>query len=163
MYEKEISTVKTASRGGLWTAVGLVLASALFVWLAPWRFQQSEAVAKGMLVAGSLLAVAAVSMALLVIRRRIPALRQADSLEAKLRGYADHVRSLYRSMLAVVAVLCAMTVLSGQSVLLMLSMVATVMLFLAYPNIYKIKADLGLSGSEMRLLFGDQYVGDDAE
>ena len=56
-----------------------------------------------------------------------------------------------------------MTVLSGQSTLLMLTLVTTLMLVLAYPNMYKIKSDLGLSGDEMRQLFGDKYLDNDAQ
>ena len=63
-------------------------------------------------------------------------------------------------MFAVVVLLCLMTVLSGQNVLLMLSMVATLTLFLAYPNIYKVKVDLGLTDEEMKSLYGDRYISD---
>ena len=57
------------------------------------------------------------------------------------------------------------TVLSAQNVLLMLAMVATLMLILAYPNIYRIKVELGLTDEEMKSLYGDQYIadGDNAE
>jgi hypothetical protein len=34
------------------------------------------------------------------------------------------------------------------------------MLFLAYPNIYRIKTDLGLTDGEARTLFGDRYISD---
>jgi hypothetical protein len=42
----------------------------------------------------------------------------------------------------------------------MLSMVATLTLFLAYPNIYKVKVDLGLTDEEMKSLYGDRYISD---
>ena len=41
---------------------------------------------------------------------------------------------------------------------LMLALVSVLVLFLNYPNIYRIKVDLGLTDEEMRSLFGDQYV-----
>ena len=51
-----------------------------------------------------------------------------------------------------------MTVVSSQNVLLMLAMVTVLMLILAYPNIYKVKVDLGLTDEEMTSLYGDQYM-----
>ena len=45
----------------------------------------------------------------------------------------------------------------------MLAMVATLTLFLAYPNIYKLKTDLGLNDEEMRSLYGDKYMSDNAQ
>ena len=102
----------------------------------------------------------ALSMSLLVIRKQIPSLRQADTLGQKLSGYAQHIRSLYISMLLVVALICTFMVLSAQNVLLMLAMVATLMLFLAYPNIYRMKVELGLTDEEMKALFGDSYIPD---
>ena len=110
-----------------------------------------------MLIAGSVLAVLAVSMALLIIRKQIPRLRQAESLEAKLTGYASHIRSLYLSIFAVVVIICLLMVLSNQNVLLMLAMVHLLMLFLAYPNIYRMKVDLGLTDEEMTLLWRPVY------
>ena len=64
------------------------------------------------------------------------------------------------SMMVVVLLICAFMVLSAQNVLLMLAMVATLMLFLAYPNIYRMKVELGLSDEEMKSLFGDRYIPD---
>ena len=94
----------------------------------------------------------------MVIRKQVPRLRQTESLEAKLTGYANYIRSLYLSILAVVVILCAMTVVSSQNVLLMLAMVTVLMLILAYPNIYKVKVDLGLTDEETTSLYGDQYM-----
>ncbi len=160
---KHIERIQRSSKLGLWSSVALAIASGLFVWISPWQFRQNATVANGMLIAGAILAVGAVSMALLVIRKRIPQLRLTDNLDPKLQGYADHIHHLYSSLAIVVAALCAMTVLSGQSTLLMLTLVTTLMLVLAYPNMYKIKSDLGLSGDEMRQLFGDKYLDNDAQ
>lgn len=158
-----IQIVQRASRIGLWGSVGLVILTVLFTYISPWRFYPSEYTAKWMLVAGSVLAVLSVSMALLTTRRQIPQLRQSDSLESKLSGYASHIRSIYLSMLGVVAVLCLFTVLSSRNVLLMLIIVCVLMLFLSYPNIYRIKVDLGLTDAEMHMLFGDKYIGGDEQ
>ena len=146
------------ARIGLWGSVGVTIVAALFVYASPWRFQQSDYMRQWMTIAGSVLAVLAMSMALLVIRRRVPQLRQSESLQAKLEGYAAHVQSLYLSLLAVVTLLCLLMVLSGQNVLLMLAMVTVLMLLLAFPNIYKVKADLGLTDDEMKSLYGDKYI-----
>ena len=54
--------------------------------------------------------------------------------------------------------LCLLMRLSNQNVLLMLTMVVVLTLFLSYPNIYRIKVDLGLTDDEMKTLFGDQYI-----
>ncbi|MDY6372548.1 MAG: hypothetical protein SPL12_09695 [Bacteroidales bacterium] len=155
-----IKEIERWSRLCLWGSVALVIATALFVWLSPWQITQNATVGRWMLISGSVLAVLAVSMALLTIRKRIPQLRQAEGLETKLAGYAQHVRSLYLSLGAVVLALCVITVLSNQSVLLMLTMVTTMMLFPAYPNMYKVKVDLGLTDEEMRELYGEKYISD---
>jgi hypothetical protein len=157
MLEKETQSIKRNSQIGLWGAVGAVILTAAFM-MSPWTLRQTALVSRWMLIAGSLLAVLAVSMTLLVVRRQVPRLRQAETLEAKLQGYASHVKSTFLSMLAVVVLLCLMTVLSGQSVLLMLSMVTTLTLFLAYPNIYRVKVDLGLTDEDMKNLYGEQYI-----
>ena len=153
MYEKEMKTIRRSSQTGLWGSVAVVVLTALFLYASPWRFTpQSDYVNRWMLMAGSLLAVLAVSMALLVIRKRIPQLRQSEALETKLTGYAAHVRSLFMGIFVAVTVLCVMMLLSGQTVLLMLAIVTVMMLFLAYPNMYKVKVDLGLTDEEMQLL-----------
>jgi hypothetical protein len=37
-------------------------------------------------------------------------------------------------------------------------MISVLTLFLAYPNIYRIKVELGLTDEEMKQLFGDRYI-----
>lgn len=155
-----IKEIERWSRLCLWGSVGLVIITALFIWLSRWQFTQNATVGRWMLISGSVLAVLAVSMALLTIRKRTPQLRQAEGLQTKLAGYAQHIRTLYLSLASVVLVLCLLTVLCGQSVLLMLTMVTTMMLFPAYPNMYKVKVDLGLSNEEMRELYGEKYISD---
>lgn len=146
-----IKTIRRASRTGLWVSVGAVIVTSAFL-LSPFTFRISEYHARWMLVAGAVLAVLAVSMTLLTVRRRVPQLRQAESMEDKLAGYAAHVRSIYSTLAAVVVVLCCFVALSSNSVLLMLAMVTALLLFLNFPNIYRIKVDLGLSDEEMEEL-----------
>lgn len=155
-----VKTIRRSANIGLWGSVGVVILAAFYQLVSPWRFYPSQYTARWMLIVGSILAVQAMSMALLVIRKQIPALRQADTLDAKLSGYAQHIRSLYLSMFVVVTLICVFMVLSSQSVLLMLAMVATLLLFLAYPNIYRMKVELGLTDEEMKALFGDRYIPD---
>ena len=158
--QENIKHIRRYAALGLWGSVALVILTVLFIYVAPWRFYPSEHTARWMLIAGSVLAVLAVSMTLLSVRRQIPLLRQSDSLQIKLQGYAAHVRSLYITMLFVVLLLCAFTLMSARNVLLMLALVSTLVLFLTYPNIYRIKVDLGLTDEEMKSLFGDRYLPD---
>lgn len=159
MYESETKKIRRSAQLGLWGSVAVVILASVFLYASPWRFSaQSEYTRHWMLVVGSVLAVLSLSMALLVIRKQVPRLRQADGLETKLTGYANHIRSLFLSILTVVVILCLMTVVSGQNVLLMLAMVTVLMLILAYPNIYKVKVDLGLTDEEMSSIYGDLYV-----
>jgi hypothetical protein len=161
MFKKETDKIKRNAQLGLWGSAAVVILTSLFLYASPWRFPaQSDYVNRWMLVAGSVLAVLSLSMALLVIRKQVPRLRQTEGLQAKLAGYAGHIHSLYFSILAVVVVLCAMMLISNQNVLLMLAMVTVLMLILAYPNIYKVKVDLGLSDEEMSSLYGDRYIGE---
>ena len=155
-----VKTIRRSANIGLWGSVGVVILAAFYQLVSPWRFYPSQYTARWMLIVGSILAVLAMSMSLLVIRKQIPSLRQADTLDQKLGGYAQHIRSLYISMLVVVTLICVFMVLSAQNVLLMLAMVATLMLFLAYPNIYRMKVELGLTDEEMKSLFGDRYISD---
>ena len=141
MFKKETDTIKRMAQVGLWGSTAVVILAAMFLYVSPWRFApQTPYVNRWMLIAGSVLAVLSLSMALLVIRKQVPRLRQTETLEAKLKGYAAYIRSLFLYIFAVVVVLCAMMLLSGQNVLLMLAMVTVLMLFLAYPNIYKVNA-----------------------
>ena len=157
---KHIKTIRRSSAIGLWGSVGMVILTVLFIYLSPWRFYPSAYTSQWMLVAGAVLAVLSVSMTLLTVRRTVPRLRQSDGLEAKRGGSAAHVRSLYLTMLAVVVLLCAFTLLSARNPLLMLAIVTVLVLFLNYPNMYRIKVDLGLTDEEMHSLFGDRYIGD---
>ena len=156
--QKKIQSLRRVAAKGLWTSVILVIATSLFLLAAPWQMRQNEAVTQWMLIAGSLLAVLTASMSLLVIRKQIPLLRQREHLADKVEGYAAHIRSLYLSTLGVTFMLCLLMILSGQTTLLMLTIVVVLVLFLAYPNRYKMKNDLGLSDDDMRELFGDDTI-----
>ena len=145
-----IKKINFNARLGLWGSVVAVIITGAFIFASPWRFYQTPQVSRAMLIAGSVLAILAVSMSLLTVRKQLPRLRQADDLAVKLSGYASHITSFYRSIFVVVLILCVLTLLSGRNVLLPLTMVTTLMLFLAYPNIYRMKVLLGLTEEEMR-------------
>lgn len=161
--EKYTKNIRTASAAGLWGSVGVVIVAAFFVLASPWRFYPTAYTAKIMLIVATVLTVGVVSMVLMTARRRVPQLRQSESLEAKLGGYASYIGGIYWTTLFAVAVTCVLAVLSAQSALLMLAMVSTLVLFLTYPNIYRIKVDLGLTDEEMKSLYGDKYISDEGK
>lgn len=150
-----IKQIRRSAAIGLWGSMAAVILTVAFIYLAPWRFYPSDHTARWMLIAGSVLAVLAVSMTLLTVRRQIPQMRQLDDLEAKLSAYAAHVRSIYLTMLVVVVLLCAFTLFSSRNVLLMLTLVSVLVLFLNYPNSLRMKVDLGLTDDEYNTLFPD--------
>ena len=163
MFEIEIKKIRRYSQTGLWGSVAMVILSSFFLYVSPVRFTQTEHTARWMLIAGSVLAVLAVSMALLTIRKQIPRLRQADTIEEKITGYVTHIRSLYLTMFVVVVIICLFMLLSGRNVLLMLAIISVLTLFLAYPNIYRIKVELGLTDEEMKQIFGDRYIAEEEQ
>lgn len=125
-------------------------------------YQQPE-VKQWMLIAGTVLAILAIVMVLLVLRRTTPALRQLDNLEQKLQGYSNYICNLYRTTFFIVVVECALIVLMTDTALLMVTCLLVLLLFLSYPNMYKMKTDLGLTNAEMVLLFGSDYIPDNNE
>ena len=154
--QQYIKQIKRNAAIGLWGSVGAVVVAAVLCYV----LHPVSGASRWMVLAGTVLAVLAVSMMLLSVRKQIPLLRQTEGLDKKLSGYATHVRDLYLTMLTVVVILCLFTILSGHTVLLMLAMVSTLVLFLNYPNIYRIKVDLGMTDDEARELFGDSYISD---
>ena len=113
-----------------------------------------------MLIAGTVLAVLAVVMILLTVRKTTPALRQLDSLDDKIKGYHSYITNLYNSTLAIVVIECILITLMSDTALLMVIILMVLVLFICYPNMYKMKHDLGLTDDEMKSLFGDAYIAD---
>jgi hypothetical protein len=111
-----------------------------------------------MLIAGTVLAVLVTAVAILTIRRFTPKIRRLDDVEQKLRLYAGNTARLYYTVLATVAIESLFVILSGNTILIMVTLLLVMMLFLAYPNMYKIKVDLGLDDETMKNLFGDKYI-----
>lgn len=161
--KKEIKKIRRTSGTGLWGSVGMVILTALFHFVLPYRFYPTAITARWMLIAATVLAVLAVSMAVLAVHKNVPALRQAEGLEKKLGGYADHVGQLYIEMLVVVVLVCFFSIISAQNMLLVFAMLCTLVLIMAYPNIYRIQVDLGLTDDEMRSLFGDKFISNESK
>lgn len=155
---KYIKKIKNSAAVSLWASIGLVIMTALFFYVSNYRFYASDYTVRWLTIAGSVLAVLAVSMALLTIRRHVPQLRQNENLESKLQGYASLMANVCYSLLFVIVVLCAIIVLTNRNALLMIAIVVVMMLFLTYPNIYRIKHDLGLTDEQMTSFFGDKYI-----
>ena len=80
MFETEIKKIRRYSQMGLWGAVTVVILASFFVFVSPVHFTQTTQMSRWMLIAGSVLAVLAVSMSLLTIRKQIPRLRQTEDL-----------------------------------------------------------------------------------
>lgn len=155
-----IRKIQRTANWGLYSSIAAVLVVVIFHF-SPWHITyQSAQVSRWMLIAGSILAVLAVVMALLTIRKTTPRLRQLESLEAKMQGYSTYISNLYRGSLAIVIIECVLIVLMSDTSLLMITILLILLLFLSYPNMYKMKNDLGLPDDEMTSLFGSNYVRD---
>lgn len=156
---KHIRKIRTASLVGLYCSMAIVAVVVALNYFSKWRVTGvNDAMQRSMLVAGAVLAVLVTAVALLTIRRFTPKIRQLDDTEQKLRLYASNISHLYYAVLATVVIECALVIVSGNSILIMVTLLLVMMLFLAYPNMYKIKVDLGLDDETMKQLFGDKYV-----
>lgn len=158
--EKNISKIRKTANVGLYGSIGVVLLTVIFHYCPYQVSPQSPLVARWMLISGVVLAVLAVVMSLMTIRKSIPQIRQKEQLEERVKDYAAYIRSLYLGTLSVTTVECLLIVLMTDNSLLMVTLLLVLLLFLAYPNMYKMKSDLGLLDEEMTTLFGDAYVAD---
>lgn len=157
--KKQIKKIKVSSLVGLYASIAIVAALIAFNDFSKWRVTGIDAQnAKILLIAGAVLAVLVTCIALATIRRYTPKIRQLDDVDQKLKLYANNMCGLYMATLASVAVECALVLLSGNTILIMLTLLLVLTLFLAYPNMYKIKVDLGLDDETMSELFGDKYI-----
>ena len=155
-----IRKIRSTANWGLYGSIVAVLIVVIFHF-SPWHISyQSPQVSRWMLISGTVLAVLAVVMALMTIRKTTPRLRQLTNLEQKLQGYTAYIASLYKGSLAIVVIECVLILLMSATSLLMITILLILLLFLAYPNMYKIKNDLGLTDDEMTSLFGSNYVRD---
>ena len=155
-----IKKLRHSANVGLYGSIAVILIAVVFHFMPYHISYQSPQVARGMLIAGTVLAVLAVVMILLTVRKTTPALRQLDSLDDKIKGYHSYITNLYNSTLAIVVIECILITLMSDTALLMVIILMVLVLFICYPNMYKMKHDLGLTDDEMKSLFGDAYIAD---
>lgn len=153
-----IKKLRRSANVGLYGSIAVILIAVIFHFMPYHISYQSPQVARWMLIAGTVLAVLAVVMMLLTVRKTTPALRQLDSLDGKIKGYHSYVTNLYSSTLAIVVIECILITLMSDTSLLMVIILMVLVLFICYPNMYKMKHDLGLTDDETKLLFGDAYI-----
>lgn len=159
-HAEQLRQTRRTANWGLYGSIVAVLLVVIFHF-SPWHITyQSPQATRWMLISGAILAVLAIVMALMSIRKTTPLLRQLDSLDQKLKGYSAYISSLYRGSLAIVLIECVLIVLMSDTSLLMITILLILLLFLSYPNMYKIKTDLGLTDQEMSSLFGNAYIAD---
>jgi len=101
-----------------------------------------------------------IALILFSMRKQMPRLRQLDDIDERLSRYASMVQSGYLITLFVTLLVAAVVVITHENTLIMLMLLLGLTLMLNYPNMYKIRADLGLLDDEMRSLFGDAYISD---
>ena len=155
-----IKKLRHSASWGLYGSIVVILLAVVFHFTPYHISYQSPQVARWMLIAGTVLAVLAVVMILLTVRKTTPALRQLDSLDDKIKGYHSYITNLYNSTLAIVVIECILITLMSDTALLMVIILMVLVLFICYPNMYKMKHDLGLTDDEMKSLFGDAYIAD---
>ena len=155
-----IKKFRRSANIGLYGSIAVVLIAVIFHFSPYHVAYQSQQVMHWMLIAGTILAVLAVVMMLLTIRKTTPALRQLEKLEDKIQGYQSYITSLFSSTLAIVIIECILIILMSDTSLLMVTILMVLVLFLSYPNMYKMKNDLGLTDDQMKQLFGDEYIMD---
>ncbi len=153
-----IKKLRRSANWGLYGSISVILLAVIFHFMPYHISYQSPQVARWMLIAGTMLAVLAVVMILLTVRKTTPALRQLDNLDDKIKGYHSYITNLYNSTLAIVVIECILITLMSDTTLLMVVMLMVLVLFICYPNMYKMKHDLGLTDDEMKSLFGDAYI-----
>ncbi len=158
---KYIKKTRRASNIGIFVSIAIIIATAAFASFCPYKFaQQPESVVRWLLISGIILSVLAVVMILLMIRKRIPQIRQLDDVDKKLEIYAGQMSNIYYSALTIIIIDCAIMVLMSDTVLLMIAMLLVLEIILIFPNMYKMKHDLGLNDEQMIALFGDSYIAD---
>lgn len=165
--QKEIKRIKTAANVGLYGSLLLCIATVAehyldkYVWAR--EITANEYTRRLFLMAGLVLAVLDIALALFTMRKQTPRLRQMNTVEEKLSAYRRLVGTIYYSSLIVVLIVSAIIVITHENTMIMLLLLLFVALVLNYPNMYKMKADMGLLDDEMAELFGSDYIRDKGE
>ncbi|MBQ9474246.1 MAG: hypothetical protein IJU81_07540 [Bacteroidales bacterium] len=155
-----LKKIKTASLVGLYGSI-LVGTVVVVLRLVPHKrlYLYNNDIYQQLLIVGAVLAVVDLLIILFAMRHNIPRIRQMDAtVDEKLAKYAGMVALTFYGTLAIVLIEGAIIMLCNLSVLIMILLLLVLMLFLSYPNMYKMKVDLGLTDDEMTSLFGESYV-----
>ncbi len=163
MREQYLKTIKSASRFGFIASMVVVVFTIMWMWVSPYTFRQSDRVMAIMLVAVCLLAIVNMSIVLLSVRNRFAKIRRLETLEERLQQYSAVVARNYYVTFVIILVCCFFTVLSGKNEMLMLVLVLSLTLFMAFPNMYRMKVDMGLTNEQAKELWGDEYIFSDEE
>lgn len=155
-----IKKLRRSANWGLYGSIAVILLAVIFHFSPYHITYQSPQVSRWMLISGTILAVLAIVMMLLTVRKTTPTLRQLDNLDDKVKGYHAYISNLYSGTLAIVFIECVLIVLMSDTSLLMVTILMVLVLFICYPNMYKMKHDLGLNDDEMKNLFGNAYIAD---
>ena len=161
-FNKLLKAIRCAANIGLWGSL-LLLALTIaehyldrYVWLR--TIVMDEYSRHKLLIIGLIMVVADVAAVLLTIRKDVPRLRQLENIELKLKRYKSLVQMIYLGTLFIVLSVCVIIVVTHENTLIMVLLLLFVTLMLNFPNMYKMKTDLGLNDDEMKSLFGDKYI-----
>ena len=164
---KTVRKIRLSSSIGLWGSLFLVAMTVAEHYLANYVWERvittNDYTRHLFLITGLVLVVVDVAVILFTLRKQIPRIRQLDDVEEKLHRYKGLVKSVFLVTMVVVLLVSAIIVISHENTLIMLLLLLIVMLMLNYPNMYKIKADLGLDDQQMKELFGDAYISNNNE
>ncbi len=153
--------IKTASRIGLIGSIIVVAVTISWMMWSKYTFHQSPQVHSALLIVCTVLAIGGMGIMLITVRKRLPKLRQLDDVEERLSGYCSIVKGIYYGVFAVIVIMCMGTILMGDKNMLMMVLLVTLSLFMQFPNVYRIKVDIGLTDPQAKALFGDAYLSDE--
>src|SRR5574344_432130 len=160
MNSAQIRKIRTTAYIGLFGSLAIPPATILFYYISRHRFYMDNHSYRLFFIAGAVLAVIDIAIILFSLRRQMPKLRQLDSIDEKFHQYTSLINYIYIGTFFVVLFECAIVVFSYNNTLIMLLLLLVLMLFLSFPNMYKIKVDLGLDDEQMTSLFGNDYIAD---
>ena len=158
----DIKSIRRAANFGLWGSLLLVAVAVIehylsrYVWVR--EIVANDFTKHKLLIIGLIVIVSDIVAVLFTIRKDIPRLRQLDSVGVKLQRYKSLVKTIYLGTFIVVMLVCAIIIVTHENTLIMVLLLLFVTLMLNFPNMYKMKSDLGLNDDEMTSLFGDQYI-----
>lgn len=154
---KHLSKMRRTANVGLYGSIAVAAAVIIFYYASHYRFYLEQSAARNLMLGGCALAVIVVASALLTINRKPRRLRQMDSVNGRVSAYASMMASLYTIVFITNAMLSAIILLCHDNTLLMFILISVLLLVLSYPNMYKVKVDLGLTHEQMCDLYGDTY------